>query len=207
MAEKKRKTELDIEGIVAPKVEAPPPPPTREEAPPPEVKEESDEDSSTAAQKKKLIMISVAASVLLIIVIALVVKSRMSGKKEAQKVVQEAKVETRPTPPKIPPVKIPQLYHYTLEPFILPVRDKNGERLIRLGLTLQLSNEDAIAEAKDNVTLIRKAVLFYINTRDTKELLDAKSRTQMLEDIKFNVDRSLRSGRAQAVLINEFVVY
>jgi flagellar basal body-associated protein FliL len=212
MAEKKRKTELDIEGIAPPpKVEEPPPPPPppQSEVVPDEHEDVTAHKASPADKKKKVIIVSVVASLVLIIGISFAIKSKAPAKKKEKPVHVEEKEESPPSPPpsKEQQVKSPKVYNLTLEPFILPIHGKNGDRLIRLGLAIQVSNEDALDEAKENITLIRKSVLFYLNTKDKRDLLDDKSRIKMMEDIKSNVDRSLQSGRALAVLVDEFVVY
>lgn len=210
MAEKKRKTELDIEGIAPPpKAEEPPPPPPppQSEVAPEEHEDAPERKTSPADKRKKLIIVSVAASFVLILGISFSMKSKAPAKNKEKPVHVEEKEATPPPRAKEPPVKSPQIYNLTLEPFIIPVHGKNSDRLIRLGLAIQVSNEDALDEAKENITLIRKSVLFYLNTKDKKDLLDDKSRIKMMEDIKSNVDRSLQSGRALAVLVDEFVVY
>jgi flagellar basal body-associated protein FliL len=94
-----------------------------------------------------------------------------------------------------------------MAPFIFQYRKNGEDRFIRLGLAFQMSNEDALAEARENTPLLRRSVTFYMKTRDVRELLSERTRRKILDEIRGNIDKSLKDGRATAVFVDEFVVY
>ncbi|MBI3580722.1 MAG: flagellar basal body-associated FliL family protein, partial [Nitrospinae bacterium] len=94
-----------------------------------------------------------------------------------------------------------------MEPFIFHCRNNGKDGFIRLGLTFRMSNEEALAEARENTPLLRRSVTFYMKTRDVNELLSERTRRKILEEIRGNIDKSLKDGRATAVFADEFVVY
>jgi flagellar basal body-associated protein FliL len=225
MAEKKRKTELDIEGITPGKPPEPPPPPPPEEPPPPPVEEEKHDEKPKSKGNKKIFVIAGAVSVVILVGVIVVVKSHKPALKE-EKVVQkekekekekekpkeQAKPEKKHEAPK-PPEKKPEqpafekVNNLAMEPFILTQKTKEGEKFLRVAFTLQINSEDGVAEAKENMALIRKGILFYLGTKDKNEILDEDGRQAILKDLKYNIDKSLQNGRVVAVLITEFNIY
>ncbi|MBI5178554.1 MAG: flagellar basal body-associated FliL family protein [Nitrospinae bacterium] len=205
---KKRKTELDIEAtgavpaeearaVDAPKEEAP------QEAPPPPPKPKRRPRAPLSAKAKRNIIIAVAA--LIVLSGASMVAKMASGPRKQVKSYRKERVVTPVEKPA--ETKLPKISNVVLEPFTFTVKGKEGDRFIRLVLALQMSNEFVVGELEENMPLIRTSILFYMNTRDPGDLLVAAKRKEILQNIQYNVDRSLQEGRVETVLINELSVY
>jgi len=206
---KKRKTELDIETTATSAPAAEETAPGKEEAaapeapPPPPPKPPKRPRKPLSPAAKRNIIIVVAG--LIIISGGAMVAKMASG---PQKKVKQLRREHVVTPVEKPPdAKLPAVHNLVLDPFTFTVKGKGGDRFIRLVLALELSNEYAVGEVQENITLIRNGILFYMGTRDAADLLVETKRKEILQNIQYNVDRSLQEGRVEKVLINELGVY
>ncbi|MBI3794796.1 MAG: flagellar basal body-associated FliL family protein [Nitrospinae bacterium] len=211
MAEKKRKTELDIEGITPQKAPEPPPPPAHEEPPPPPQIDEpvEEEKPKSKPNKKTLVMAAVVGGILLALVATFLIvrNGKKNSATETQK-VEKKSVEKKVEKPKEPSAPaVPKPVNLPMEPFTLSYKDGGGDKFIRLAFTVQLNGEEGLAEAKENMALIRRGILFYLNSRSKKDLFSENLRGEILKDIKYNMDKSLQTGKVQAVYISEFMVY
>lgn len=207
---KKRKTELDIETGTIPVQPAP-----SEPAPPPvSLEQEMAQDAATAQAPRKpinknvIIVAGVIAAVVLAIIIAVTViqkqKKPAAVKKNGEAHGEKAKDAKKE---KAEEAKFVKLNNLVLEPFVIPYKDKGQDGFIQIVFALQVDDPEVIDEINNNLPLIRNSILFAITTRGQTELIDPAKREALMKDIRFNVDRSLQTGRIEAILLNSINVY
>lgn len=206
---KKRKTELDIETGTIPVQPAP-----SESAAPVSLEQEMAQDmASTQAPRKPLnknamIVAGVIIAIVLAIIIAVTViqkqKKPAAGKKKGAAHGEQAKGAEKQ---KAEEVKFEKLNNLVLEPFVIPYKDKGQDGFIQIVFALQVDDPEVIDEINNNLPLIRNSILFAITTRGQADLIDPAKREALMKDIRFNVDRSLQTGRVEAVLLNAINVY
>ncbi len=211
---KKRKTELDIESTAPVSAEAAKQEETAPQAAPtPQQEAEVPKKPRKPINKRALVIAGAIGAVLIVAVV--VVATMTKGHKEARKEEhgkagekEKPKEVKPPPPPPVPPVKYNKLTNVVLQPFIFPYKGEGGgDSFIRVVFALQMSNEDVVSELEENLELIRNSVMFYMGTRDKRDLLDVGKRKEILQNMQYNMGRSLQSGRVDAILINEISVY
>ncbi len=206
---KKRKTELDIETGAIP-VQPPAPEPA---APPVSLEQEMAQDAASARQPGKpqnkniIIVAGIVAAIVLAIIIAVAVIQKKKPPAAAKKKDAHAEKAKAAEKHKAEEVKFEKLNNLVLDPFVIPYKDKGQDGFIQIVFALQVNDPEVIDEINNNLPLIRNSVLFAISTRAQGDLIDPAKRETLMKDIRYNVDRSLQSGRVEAVLLNAINVY
>lgn len=205
---KKRKTELDIETGTIPVQPAP-----SESAAPVSLEQEMAQDvASTQAPRKPLnknamIVAGVIIAIVLAIIIAVTVIQKKKPHAAAKKGAAHGEQAKGAEKQKAEEVKFEKLNNLVLEPFVIPYKDKGQDGFIQIVFALQVDDPEVIDEINNNLPLIRNSILFAITTRGQADLIDPAKREALMKDIRFNVDRSLQTGRVEAVLLNAINVY
>ncbi len=145
---KKRKTELDIDIV-----------PEEEKGEEGKKAEEghAEEGVKEPVSKKKLIIIisSVVAAALIITVVIFFTSKKPEKKEESVK--------------KLPPVEVPSVPVYNLEPFLIPLANKESEgRFLRVSISVELSDKDIIREFERNVVFLRENIFFILKNKELK---------------------------------------
>lgn len=211
---KKRKTELDIDGPSAPAAETA----AKEEAAPQAAPAEAAAEGEKPKEKKerkplniKFILISVLSFIVLMGVGVAAVfmssgKKKETAHKEPPKKAAPEKEKAKKKEP--PPPAFVKFHNIVLGPFLLPHKGKEGkDALARVVFALQVNDPEVIDEIHGNLPLIRNGIWFVLSSRDPRELGDEEKRRQLLKDLQYNIDRSLQSGRVEAVMLNELEFY
>ncbi len=206
---KKRKTELDIETGAIPV----PPPPSEPAAPAVSLEQEMAQDAASARQPGKPLNKNavIAAGAVMAIVLAVVIAVTVVQKKKSSATAKKADVHGEKAKDaekhKTEEVKFEKLNNLVLEPFVIPYKNKGQDGFIQIVFALQVDDPDVINEISNNLPLIRNSILFAINTHSSADLIDPAKRETLMKDIRFNIDRSLQSGRVVAILLNAINVY
>lgn len=208
---KKRKTELDIDTGTIPAPEAPPdtgstPIPLEQEMAQDAV---SAREPRTPFNKNTLIVFGIIIAMMLatvgIAALALHKKKTGVSAKKAHGHGENAKEKGKQKPKE--EVKFEALNNLVLDPFVIPHKEKGQDGFIRVVFALQVNDPEVIDEINNNLPLIRNSVLYAISTRDHADLIDPAKREGLMKDLRYNIDRSLQSGRVDAVLLNALNVY
>lgn len=207
---KKRKTELDIDTGTIPAPEAPP----DTGSTPIPLEQEMAQDAASAREprtplnKNTLIVFGIIIAMMLATVgiAALALHKKKTGvsvKKERGNGEKAKDAEKH----KAPEPKFEALNNLVLDPFVIPHKEKGQDGFIRVVFALQVNDPEVIDEINNNLPLIRNSVLYAISTRDHADLIDPAKREGLMKDLRYNIDRSLQSGRVDAVLLNALNVY
>lgn len=204
---KKRKTELDIDTGAIPVPEAP----TKDPGPslPPEQEMVPQAPQARKPFNKNIlivfgIIIAIALAVGGIAVKALQKKKTVAAKKGA--VHGEKTKETGKQKPK-EEVKLEKLNNLVLDPFLIPYKNGGKDGFIRVVFALQVNDPEVIDEINGSLPAIRGSILYAISIHDRTDLLEPAKREGLMKDLRYNIDRSLQTGRVDAVLLNALNVY
>lgn len=205
---KKRKTELDIETGAIPVPAA-----QSEAAPPVSLEQEMAQDAASAREprrplNKSIIIVFgiIVAVVFAVIITVTIIQKKKTSATEKKKDVHGEKAKGAEKH-KTEEVKFEKLNNLVLDPFVIPYKDKGQDGFIQIVFALQVNDPDVIDEISNNLPLIRNSILFAINTHGQADLINPAKRETLMKDIRYNVDRSLQSGRVEAVLLNSLNVY
>lgn len=207
---KKRKTELDIDTGTMPAPEAPP----DTGSTPIPLEQEMAQDAALAREphtplnKNVLIVFGIIIAMMLaaagIAAVALHKKKTGASAKKADGHGEKTKEAEKH---KAAEAKFETLNNLVLDPFVIPYKDKGQDGFIRVVFALQVNDPEVIDEINGNLPLIRNSILYAISTRDRADLIDPAKREGLMKDLRYNIDRSLQSGRVDAVLLNALNVY
>ena len=183
---KKRKTELDIDIV-----------PEEEKGEEVKKAEEghAEEGVKEPVSKKKLIIIisSVVAAALIITVVIFFTSKKPDKKEESVK--------------KPPPVEVPSVPVYNLEPFLIPLANKESEgRFLRVSISVELSDKDIIREFERNVVFLRENIFFILKNKELKDFRDKNEKEKLTRDIISALNMGLQSGTVINLYFTEFLI-
>ncbi len=78
-----------------------------------------------------------------------------------------------------------------LDPFTVNLADKDQDRYLQVGLTLEASDAKVAEEIKGYMPAIRNAVLLILSHKTSEELLEVEGKEKMAEEIRFNAARAM----------------
>ncbi len=206
---KKRKTELDIETGAIPAPAAPP----ESAAPPVSLEQEMAQDAASAGEPRKplnkrvIISIGIIAAVVLAIVIGVAIVEKRKPPAAAKNKDRHGEKAKGAEKKKAEEAKFEKLNNIVLDPFVIPYKNKGQDGFIQIVFALQVNDAEVIDEISNNLPLIRNSILFAISTHPQGDLIDPAKREALMKDIRYNVDRSLQTGRVDAILLNAINVY
>lgn len=160
------------------------------------------EEGSDGGGKKKLIII-IAAAVILLLGIGIAVYFLFLKKPPPEEESQNKQVEMV-QPPVEDQADIGPMVD--IKEFIVNIISEEGTHYVKASLTLELSNEEVLEEAKKRMPQIRDAVLLLIGNKTFEELQDLQGKKQIKAELKSKINSFLRSGRVKSVYLTDFVV-
>jgi flagellar FliL protein len=84
-----------------------------------------------------------------------------------------------------PPTFVP------LDPFIVNLADKEGERFAQVGISLQVEDAHIAEEMKGYMPAIRNAVLMILSHKTSAELLSIEGKRKLAEEIRRDAARAM----------------
>lgn len=142
--------------------------------------------------KKKLPLFAIVGIVVVVaLVITFVVGKQVSAKSKAG--AHAKKVEHGPVMP--------------LEDFLVNLADPGGDHFLKVTVNLELSKDKGkTPEAlKEQVSLIRDAVLMALSSKTREELAPPSGREKLKDEIKKKVNEALEEQDVQDVYFSNFV--
>lgn len=179
-------------------------------APPPEEAKLSLKDRLLArllANKKKLIM--AGAGAVLLIGAGVGVNVFLFGEKAepeppAVPALPPERVEMRPAP--LPQAEVPQ-FMMRFEPFWVEARDtEGGVRFLTARFTIPTNNPILFAEMSGKLLILRDALFYYLRNQPIKPLNTPELAAKFKEDLLAVLNEHLGSGKADEILIEEFLI-
>ncbi|HEB49700.1 MAG TPA: flagellar basal body protein FliL [Desulfobulbus sp.] len=167
----------------------------------------ADKDSGTnppeeGGKSKKLIIIIAAAVILLAgigaAVYFLVLKKEPppeDQKPEQVKMIEPAAEEEADIGPML-----------DIDEFIVNIISQDTSHYVKASMTLELSNEKVLEEAKQRMPQIRDAILLLVGNKTFEELQDLQGKKQLKAELKSKINSFLKTGRVKNIYLTDFVV-
>jgi flagellar FliL protein len=106
--------------------------------------------------------------------------------------------------PDLPPPIIGMLW--PMEPFIVNLRDNNGERYLKVVLQLEVSQPAVVAELDLLKPKLRDSALDLLGSKSYQELQDLSGKQKLRDDIMIRLNSFLTSGKIVRIYFTEFVI-
>ncbi len=90
--------------------------------------------------------------------------------------------------------------------FIINILDKNETRYLKAAITLELENEETVAEVNERMPQIRDSILLLIGNKTFAELNDLQGKLQLRAEIIVRLNKLLKKGKVKGIYFTEFVV-
>jgi flagellar FliL protein len=106
--------------------------------------------------------------------------------------------------PDLPPPIIGMLW--PMEPFIVNLRDNNGERYLKVVLQLEVSQPAVVPELDLLKPKLRDSTLDLLGSKSYQELQDLSGKQKLRDDIMMRLNSFLTSGKIVRIYFTEFVI-
>jgi flagellar FliL protein len=107
-------------------------------------------------------------------------------------------------PASSPPPVIGTLW--PMEPFIVNLRDNNGERYLKVILQLEVSQSAVVSELDLLKPKLRDSTLDLLGSKTFQELQDLSGKQKLRDDLMIRLNSFLTSGKIVRVYFTEFVI-
>lgn len=104
----------------------------------------------------------------------------------------------------LPPPIIGSLW--PMEPFIVNLRDNNGERYLKVVLQLEVSQPAVVSELDLLKPKLRDSTLDLLGAKSYQELQDLSGKQKLRDDIMIRLNSFLTSGKIVRIYFTEFVI-
>ena len=112
--------------------------------------------------------------------------------------------ETVKKKPQAPPPIIGTLW--PMEPYIVNLRDNNGERYLKVVLQLEMSNPELLSELNLLKPKLRDSTLDLLSAKSYQELQEFSGKQKLREDIMIRLNSFLTSGKIVRIYFTDFVI-
>ncbi len=90
--------------------------------------------------------------------------------------------------------------------FIINILDKNETRYLKASVTLELENEETVAEVNQRMPQIRDSIILLVGNKTFAELNDLQGKLQLRAEIIARLNKILTKGKVKGIYFTEFVV-
>ncbi len=112
--------------------------------------------------------------------------------------------ETVKKKPQAPPPVIGTLW--PMEPYIVNLRDNNGERYLKVVMQLEMSNPELVSELNLLKPKLRDSTLDLLSAKSYQELQEFSGKQKLREDIMMRINSFLTSGKIVRIYFTDFVI-
>jgi flagellar protein FliL len=95
---------------------------------------------------------------------------------------------------------------WPMEPFIVNLRDNNGERYLKVILQLEVSQSPVVSELDLLKPKLRDTTLDLLGSKTFSELQDLSGKQKLRDDLMIRLNSFLTSGKIVRVYFTEFVI-
>ncbi|WP_321533221.1 flagellar basal body-associated FliL family protein [uncultured Desulfuromonas sp.] len=159
----------------------------------------ADEEKQEKGGKSKMMLFVIIGVVVLLIAVG--VAAYLLGSRSAQQAPagESAEVEDTSKAEGVGPM-------VDITDFIINILDKNETRYLKAAITLELENEETVAEVNERMPQIRDSILLLIGNKTFAELNDLQGKLQLRAEIIVRLNKLLKKGKVKGIYFTEFVV-
>ncbi len=93
-----------------------------------------------------------------------------------------------------------------IDEFIVNIISQDTNHYVKASMTLELSNDKVLEEAKQRMPQIRDAILLLVGNKTFEELQDLQGKKQLKAELKSKINSFLKTGRVKNIYLTDFVV-
>jgi flagellar FliL protein len=93
-----------------------------------------------------------------------------------------------------------------LEPFIVNLANSEGNRFLKVTVTLELSSSEVHAEVNENVQKITDSILILLSSKSFEDVYSVQGKFKLKDEITTRVNRFLVLGHVKDAYFTEFVI-
>lgn len=93
-----------------------------------------------------------------------------------------------------------------LEPFIINLANSQGNRFLKVTVTLELSSPEVHAEVNENVQKITDSILILLSSKSFEDVYSVQGKFKLKDEITTRVNRFLVLGHVKDAYFTEFVI-
>ncbi len=93
-----------------------------------------------------------------------------------------------------------------LEPFIVNLANSEGNRFLKVTVTLELSSPEVHAEVNENVQKITDSILILLSSKSFEDVYSVQGKFKLKDEITTRVNRFLVLGHVKDAYFTEFVI-
>ncbi|OQY18232.1 MAG: flagellar basal body protein FliL [Desulfobacteraceae bacterium 4572_35.1] len=131
--------------------------------------------------------------------VAVGVAAYLLGARSAQNATADVAVEETEKPEGVGPM-------VDIKDFIMNILDKKETRYLKASITLELEDEETVAEVNQRMAQIRDSILLLVGSKTFSELSDLQGKLQLRAEILVRLNKLLQKGKVKAIYFTEFVV-
>ncbi len=162
-----------------------------------EENEESQENEKAKPKKKKLILIGIIGIVVLLLAGGgFVAYTKFFA--PPKPAIDEAALK------KAAEESIGEMF--ALEPFVVNLADPRGKRYLKVKITLELENTDAMTSAEKNIPKMRDMVIMMLTSLTFEEVMTPEGKIRVRDELFERFNLILRPNRIKNIFFTEFVV-
>ena len=162
-------------------------------------KDERDDDEKQEIEEKPAKKSGVVKWIIIGVVLLIVIAGAVGGG-----LYYVRSTETVKKKPEAPPPIIGMLW--PMEPFIVNLRDNNGERYLKVVMQLEVSQPAVVSELDLLKPKLRDSTLDLLGAKSYQELQDLSGKQKLRDDIMIRLNSFLTSGKIVRIYFTEFVI-
>ena len=121
--------------------------------------------------------------------------------------VEEKKVKEEEKPNKKPLIKKNQKdFMFQLEPIIVNLAKSQGNRFLKVTLSLEMSAPEVRPDIKKNIQKITDSILLLLSTKLFEDVYSVQGKFTLKNEITARVNPFLVSGKVKEVYFTEFII-
>lgn len=94
----------------------------------------------------------------------------------------------------------------SVEPFVANLNDPLGKRYIKLGLEVELINEQAVQEFAESQIKIKNMLLILLGSKKPQEMLGPKNQLQLQQEIVERINQLIGEGKVLQVYFSIYIL-
>ena len=95
---------------------------------------------------------------------------------------------------------------WPMEPYIVNLRDNNGERYLKVVMQLEMSAPELVQELNALKPKLRDSTLDLLSSKSFQELQEFSGKQKLREDIMIRLNSFLSSGKIVRIYFTDFVI-
>ena len=100
----------------------------------------------------------------------------------------------------------PELEFFTMEPFIVNIKDGKRDRYLKLKAELELTNAAAGEQLRKRMPAIKDSVITLLSSKTFDDLRSIAGKDVLREELMARLNAQLKGGKVSALYFTEFVI-